>query len=149
MIKFTNNLIEEIKIAGQKAIGIFKKNIEMKEKSQYFNEKALGISLEFALLSLQCLNVIGIEELLEEEKDIKELVAPILGFNLNAFETILALEFKIEKFPQANTSSIDFIDLSKKFFKVLPLFFWWVSSSSKENCDVLSSYLADHWGRCL
>jgi len=80
--------------------------------------------------------VIGLEDLLEEDSNIASLITPILGFNSLVLETMGALEYKVEKFPQSNKQSIDFIELAGKYYKVLPLFFWWVSSGSQENCDV-------------
>lgn len=142
-IKFTNNLVEEIKNAHQRAQTIFQKNIELEERSQYFNEKALTITLEFALLSLQSLNVIGIEELLleDDKESIPRLVLPILSFNEKSLETVLAVERKIQKFRQASNSIMDYPEFVRKYCSIIPLFFWWVSSSSKENCDVISTLI--------
>lgn len=136
IIKFTVTLIEELKTAHQKVQVIFQKNIELADKSYYFNERALSVSLEFAVLSLQALNVIGIEELLEEKKDTLKLVAPILSFHELTIRTMIAIEAKIEKFRQAGSSMLDYKEFSKKYYQVIPLFFWWVASSSKETCDV-------------
>jgi hypothetical protein len=149
VIKFSQNLVEEIKTANLKSQGILKNNIELRDRSHYFNQKALATTLEFALLSLQALNVIGLEDLLEEDSNIAGLIAPILGFNFQAVEAVMALEYKVEKFPQANKQSIDFVELAGKYYKVLPLFFWWVSSSSQENCDVGFVESADHRVRPL
>ncbi len=130
-------MIDEIKSTHQKTQVIFRKNVELLDRSYYFNEKALGVSLEFALLSLQAINIIGIEELIEREEDLKPLIVPILQFNEIALETIVAVERKVEKFRQAKIEAItDYAEFAKKYFAVIPLFFWWVASSGKDNCNV-------------
>ena len=141
-IKFTVQLIEEIKTAHQKAYVIFRKNIELADRSYYFNERALSVTLEFALLSLQAMNGIGIEDLLEDREDLKSLIVPVLQFNSLALECIISIERKLEKFKQSQLKSIlDYSSFAKKYFSVIPLFFWWVASSSKDNCDVRLSLL--------
>lgn len=143
VIKFTYALVEEIKGAHQRVKPIFMKNIEMHERSNYFNERALSVSLEFAMLSLQALNVIGIEELLEEDKEsVLKLVAPILEFNELALKTTIAIEAKTEKFKSAVHSMLDYPEFAKKYYQVIPLFFWWVANSSQETCDVKSHNLS-------
>lgn len=136
IIRFTVSLIEEIKASHQKVIPIFQKNIELADRSYFFNERSMAITLEFALFSLQALNVIGIEELLEEKKDTIKLVTPILSFHDLTLKTIMAIENKVEKFKQSESSPLDYAEFAKKYYQVMPLFFWWVASSSKETCDV-------------
>jgi hypothetical protein len=137
VIRFTFSVIDEIKGAHQKSKSILDKNIELADRSHYYNERALTVTLEFALLSLQALNVIGIEELLEEEKkETMKLVAPILSFNELVLTAVIAVEGKIERFKHAGNSILDYPEFCKKYYQVLPLFFWWVSSSSQETCDV-------------
>lgn len=136
IIRFTVTLIEEIKGAHQKVQVIFQKNIDLIDKSQFFNERALAVSLEFVMLSLQALNVIGIEELLEEKKDTLKLVAPILSFNEFTLRTIRAIETKLDKFKLPETAQLNYKEFAQKYYQVMPLFFWWVASSSKETCDV-------------
>lgn len=144
IIRFTVALIEELKTAHQRVQPIFQKNIELSDKLQFFNERALAVSLEFVMLSLQALNVIGIEELLEEKKNTLQLVTPILSFNEFTLKTIRSIEVKLEKFKPPESAQLNYKEFAQKYYQVMPLFFWWVASSSKETCDVGFSKLANH-----
>lgn len=133
-------LITEVKEVHQRTTIIFKKNIEMEKSPTYFNERALVAGLEFAMLSMQAINVIGIEELLEEDThtgEVYKMVLSVLNFHQIAMQAVMSVERKIRQFRQAQLSGfMDYAEFAQKYYAVLPLFFWWVSSNSKEACDV-------------
>lgn len=59
-----------------------------------FNERALAISLDFSVLSLQILNLVAIEKLLnwEDEEMLKDLIETYLRFHGEAFKVFRNVE---------------------------------------------------------
>lgn len=132
---FVKSLVDEIRTAHSKVQTVYKKNLDMGDKDGFFNERALSVSLQFAMLSLQAINIIGIEELMDTGEDISKLLGIICTFNESSLEMFAVAERKQTKYPRPQRLT-DYVELARRYYAVVPLFFWWVTSSRKENCDV-------------
>jgi hypothetical protein len=114
-----------------------KKNIELKSK-EFFNERALAVTLDFSMLSLQILNLVAIEKLLnwEDEEMLSDMVETFLKYNHNIFSLFRNVEKVYYKYSGSNPGYLrEYSTLARKYYHVLNLFFWWACGTGSANCN--------------
>ena len=138
--KFYRALVSKVRSTHQQVQVIIKKNKE-KEQKEFFNEKALFLSLRFSNLSLQAFNLLGVEGLIDpEDEETTNLITSVLAFFEDIFNLNIALENKL-KIPSFRLkASGNYSKQAKQYYSLLCILFWWVSSGSVTSCStVLSS----------
>jgi len=97
--------------------------------------------LKFGIYCLQAINLLGIEKLVDinDEEGTKRLISSLFTFNQELFRTTTKVHKRYNKNRKIKKYTNDYSSLSKQYYKVLSLFFWWASDIAPEECGIVIS----------
>ena len=126
--KFVTSMVDKVKGTSESSQAILKKNLTL-QNADIFNERAFSAVLKFSIYSLQTINLLGVEKLIDINnlEESKSIVSTVLSFHSNMFRTTLNVHKMFNKFSKTNSFRENYAELAKKYYRVLTLFFWWAS----------------------
>lgn len=134
---------------------IIRKNEDIMHKNEFHDEKAICIGLKMTILSLQLLNLIGTEDIIQKNKEIS--IESIINNTISFFGRMLQFSLKLkEKSKRINVSNknnnqpllkdkndklgtlrVNYINFFKNYAESCAMACWWMSQHSNITLDLV------------
>ena len=136
--KFVTSMVDKVNTTSESSQTILKKNLTL-ETADIYNERAFSAILKFSIYSLQTINLLGVEKLIDINniEESKSIVSAVLTFHASVFRTTLNVHKIFNKFSKISNFRENYAELAKKYYRVLTLFFWWASGIGEQECNIV------------